>query len=660
MEPRNANPYPDAIAMPDGGGVSDFDLPLNLSAAAAPFSHGLEGVNQYLNYLLANVLVISFMALLAGTLIYRWIQMGNRHMRHLFTMGQERDQRYFMHNHTRLWPWMKRNILYAPFWKVRHNREFTLWQKQITMGTLPSRFHSILLFVYLVSNAGYCAALDYSVEKPAIIAEFRGRTGILAALNIIPTVLFALRNNPLIPLLKTPYDTFNLLHRWCARMMVLESVLHTIAWAVNAYEAGGGRQISMSLETSLSYRWGMVGTAVLMWIVLASAGPFRHHFYEFFIWSHRVLAILAIIGVYIHLDAHNLAMLPYIQLAIAFWAGEIIFRLYRIAYHNIARRKGLTKITIEWLPAETCRVTYELSRPWKWRPGCHIHAYIPSLAWLGSHPFSVAWAENRPRLLPPAEIEMEKLAPVNTGIFSQQQRMSLARVTSRKSVTLTEMANVAEATHAPEASNMTLPGDSMVTSISLIVRAREGMTRKMYEKLVKNDKQPITTWGFMEGPYGGHDSLASYGTVILFAGGVGITHCVSFIHHLLLQYQAGTCSTRKILLIWSVPNTECLEWVRVWMDQILKMEGRREVLRIQLFVTKPRHRGEVVSSTGSVQMFPGRCKPAAIIEKEMPERIGTVGVTVCGPGAFADDVRAACRTQVQSASLDFVEEAFTY
>jgi predicted ferric reductase len=205
-----------------------------------------------------------------------------------------------------------------------------------------------------------------------------------------------------------------------------------------------------------------------------------------------------------------------------------------------------------------------------------------------------------------------------------------------------------------------LPRDANVTSLSLIIRARTGMTRQMYNAAAAAPSRTFTTWGAIEGPYGGHESLSSYGTVILFAGGVGITHCIGYIRHLLQQYQAGTTSTRKILLVWSVPTTESLEWVRAWMDTILRMECRREVLRIQLFVTKPRHRGEVVSSTGSVQMFPGRCNPDTILKREVPERIGAMGVTVCGPGAFADSVRAACRGVVREVQLDFVEEAFTY
>jgi hypothetical protein len=37
-----------------------------------------------------------------------------------------------------------------------------------------------------------------------------------------------------------------------------------------------------------------------------------------------------------------------------------------------------------------------------------------------------------------------------------------------------------------------------------------------------------------------------------------------------------------------------------------------------------------------------------------------MAVTVCGPGAFADEVRDAVRRRVKVGSLDFIEEAFTY
>ncbi|KAI7499978.1 putative FRE ferric reductase-like transmembrane component [Hortaea werneckii] len=663
MAPREAYPIPKPMP---GGEVTGFGHLLNYSNQAYNFTFGLDGVNQAQNYLFVNIILASFLGLLAATFIYRWVYITNNHLRHLMTMGRWVDQRYWMYNRSTFWPSIKRNLLYAPLGRVRHNREIQLSQA-ISIGTLPSRFHTILLGAYLICNLVYLLVLDWSVKNHhSAIAELRGRSGILAAINLIPTVLFALRNNPLIPILKVSYDTFNLLHRWCARVMVLQSVIHTIAWAVNAMESGGMHQVHTSLSTSTSYMWGMVATVVFGFVLLTSFSPIRHAFYETFLNVHRVLVWVGIVGVYVHLDKANLPQLPYVKLVMAFWVAEWIWRCFRICYHNVSRRKGITKVTVEALPAEACRVTFELKRPWRWTPGCHVHAYLPAYSLWSSHPFSIAWAESKPKAQP-LEIEMEKIASKNGSLshsadIDHRPSMVTADSTySRKSMLgAPTVTTISEVAHKKDGVNIAIPRDSAITSVSLIMRARTGMTRKLYEKASASKTGTLTTWGAIEGPYGGHDSMTSYGTVILFAGGVGITHCIGFVHHLMLQYQAGTSSTQKILLVWSVPNTEALEWVRVWMDQILRMDGRRDVLRIQLFITKPRHRGEVISNTGSVQMFPGRCNPETILKREMAERIGALGVTVCGPGPFADGVRSAARSVVTEGVVDFIEEAFTY
>ena len=662
MAPRSPN------AVPLDGSVEDVGKILNFTSAAQPYSHGLTGVNQAMNWTFVNVLLASFFVLMAITLVYRWTHMGRAYVRHLFTMGKWEDQRYWMYDHTHFWPRMKKHLIYAPIGSVRHNREIQL-SKALTMGTLPSRYHSIVVVLYTASNLAYSLAIDWHrKEGYSVVAELRGRTGILAGINLIPTVLFALRNNPLIPILGVSYDTFNLLHRWCARVMVLEATLHTICWAANTLSSGGMRQIQVSLATSTSYTWGMVATCLFSFIFITALGPIRHAFYETFLNGHRILVMLGLVGVYVHLDKANLPQLPYVQLCFALWAAEWVWRSFRIAYLNLSRQHGITKVTVEALPAEACRVTFDLARPWQWQPGCHVHAYLPAVALWSSHPFSIAWAEKRSTNGSPREIEMEKI-PVNPRsnsiAFFKDDSGRKASVFQRPSVYSRASGSravptIAEVTNQPESTNIALPKDAGVTSVSLVMRARTGMTRHLYDKAAASKNGTITTWGAIEGPYGGHESLTSYGTVILFAGGIGITHCIGYVHHLLLQHQAGFASTQKILLVWSVPNTEALEWVRIWMEKILRMEGRRDLLRIQLFVTKPRHRGEVVSNSGSIAMHPGRCNPQTIIEKEMQERIGAMGVTVCGPGGFADTVRKAIRDVVEDGCIDFVEEAFTY
>ena len=566
--------------------------------------------------------------------------MGNAHIRHLLTLNSPERQRYWSTNHSLAFPRIKKHLLYAPLFRTRHNKEIQL-SSAISLGTLPSRFHTLLLIFYILPNMAYCLVLHWHTDNSAaVVAELRGRSGQLAALNLIPTILFALRNNPLIPMLRVSYDTFNLLHRWCARVMVVESIVHTAAYLANTNSAGGASAIKLSLSTSVSYQWGMIATVLFTAIIVQAFSPIRHAFYEVFLNLHRLLAILGLVGVYVHLDAANLPQLPYIKLVFGLWASEWFLRFVRLAYYNVSLKTGLTQVTIEALPAEACRVTFNLARPWAFTPGAHVHTYLPALALWSSHPFSVAWAETRPRNAP-LEIEMEKLptwtVPKHQSVIGQP----------KPQVTTISRENDG----SPNAN---------VTSVSLIIRARSGMTRKLYDKAAASPTGQITMYGAIEGPYGGHDPLSSFGTVVLFAGGVGITHCVGYVYHLLKQYNEGTCSTRKILLVWSVPNTESLEWARPWMDHILKMEGRKDVLRVQLFVTKPRHQNEINSRTGTVQMFPGRCNPATILAKEVPEQIGAMGVGVCGPGPFDDSVRSAVRGQVLNSDITLLSECFTY
>lgn len=608
-------------------------------AESSIFTHGLAGVDQTANWLFTAVLCLSLGGLCILTLFFRWASMGNAHIRHLLTLHSPERQTYWSRNHTNIWPRLKKYLLYAPLFRTRHNREIQL-SAAVSVGTLPSRFHTLLLVLYLLSNLAYNLVLHWEKSTPALLAEVRGRSGQLAALNLIPTVLFALRNNPLIPLLRVSYDTFNLLHRWCARVMVLETIIHTIAWMANVSRSGGASSIGEALAESTSYTWGMVGTCIFTFIVIQSFSPLRHAFYEVFLNVHRIMALVGMIGVYVHLDAASLPQLPYLKLVIGLWAAEWFIRFVRVAYHNVSLKTGLTRVTVEALPAEACRVTYDLARPWAFRPGAHVHAYLPSISLWSSHPFSVAWAETRSRSQP-LEIEMEKLPSWNMPKHHSMMAHGKSPVT-----TLTR--------------DNDGPSNSNVSSVSLIMRARSGMTRKLYEKACASPNGQITMYGAIEGPYGGHESLSSFGTVVLFAGGVGITHCVGYVHYLLKQYAEGTCSTRKILLVWSVPNTEALEWARPWMDQILRMESRKDVLRVQLFITKPRHQNEINSRTGTVQMFPGRCNPTTIVEKEVAEQIGAMGIIACGPGAFADSVRAAARNKVDQANVCFIEEAFTY
>jgi predicted ferric reductase len=580
------------------------------------FSYGLTGVDQDGNYLWVDTFLYMLVAISISLLGLRIANMFWRHQRHLTVMANPTNQNYWATNKTSWWPWLNRHVLAAPLWKKRHNSAFQI-SSAIDNGTLPGRWHTIMLVTYVGLNIAWCAALPYKVlDHKQTIAALRGRTGTLAALNLIPTILFALRNNPLITLLQVSYDDFNLFHRWAARITIAEAIAHTIAWMYNTAQAAGWSAVGNGLRSEGSYGWGMVSTAAFTFIGIQAWSPFRHAFYETFLNVHRVVVMVSLVGLYKHLEMHHLPQLPWLHLIIIFWAAEWFFRGLSILYYGFSLKKR-SMIKVEAMPGEAVRLTIDMVRPWTPRPGCHVHMWMPRLALWSSHPFSVAWSPTM------SADSKEMTLPILEG----------------------------EALMAPGA-----PRKSK--QISLICRARTGLTRQMYERACKMPNEQFTTWGFIEGPYGGHHSLDSYGTVVLFAGGVGITHQVMYLKHLVDGYANRTTATQKVVLIWTVPDSDCLEWVRPWMDEILRMPQRKNVLRIKLFISRPK--GRVESSSETVKMFAGRAKADALIEEEVRHRQGAMAVTVCGSGSFADDVRKAVRPWLTEGCIDFIEEAFTY
>jgi len=578
------------------------------------YSYGLSGVDQKGNFFWVDTFLYILVSLVVLLLGLRLANMWWRHNRHLTAMGNA-QQAYWTRNRTRWWPWLNRHVLVAPLWKKKHNAQLQI-SSAIDNGTLPGRWHTIILVVYVGLNAAWCVALPYHVlDHKSTMAALRGRSGTLAALNLIPTVLFALRNNPLITILQVSYDDFNLFHRWAARITIVEAIVHTAAWIYNTVHSAGWDQVGVALRTERSSGWGMVGSIAFTFIAIQAWSPFRHAFYETFLNIHRLSVIAAFIGLYKHLELHTLPQMPWMYLIFFCWAAEWLLRGLSILYYGFSLKKR-SRITVEAMPGEAVRLTIDMVRDWTPRPGCHVHMWMPALALWSSHPFSVAWAT------PSTPDSKEIGLPVLEGDIL--------------------MAG------APQKSRQ----------INLVCRARTGLTRKMYEKACKAPNEQFTTFGFIEGPYGGNHSLDSYGTCLLFAGGVGITHQVLYLKHLVQGHYYGTTATRKVVLIWTVPSSDCLEWVRPWMDEVLRMKGRKHVLRVKLFISRPK--GRVESSSETVKMYSGRPNAAALIEEEFRNRIGAMAVTVCASGGMADGVRHAVRPWLTKGSVDFIEEAFTY
>ena len=352
-------------------------------------------------------------------------------------------------------------------------------------------------------------------------------------------------------------------------------------------------------------------TCAFVAISIQASSPLRHAFYETFKVLHIALAALSIVGLWYHLVPQDLPGAQHVYVVIAAWLADRGARLLRVWWFNFGGSSART--LVEAMPGNACRVTMTLSRPWSARPGQHAYLYMPRISLWQSHPFTVAWNSYT------EDLSSKKLASTRQDIEAMKKGQ-----------------------------------------VSFVIRARTGFTHSLYRKAMAAPGGRLEVAGFVEGPYGGVHSLDSYGSVMLFAGGVGITHQVAFIKHLVAGYSQGTVATRKIMLVWTVQSPEHLEWIRPWMTEVLGMERRREALRIMLFVSQPRSTKEIHSPSSTVQMFPGRPNIETLLAMEQEQQVGAMAVTVCGPGSLSDEVRRAVRSRQSKSQLDFIEEAFSW
>ncbi|KAK3302238.1 ferric reductase like transmembrane component-domain-containing protein [Chaetomium strumarium] len=586
------------------------------TSAAAATGHGQGAADatasmdpDVVNEMLAHFLFVVLGAVAVVLAGWRLTTLLVRYVRTVTCLHND-TQRYFAQAGENF-SWFKRNVVYAPILRKRHNREFQV-SSALNVGTLPTRLQLVFLLGYLATNVAFCVVtVDYSGPLKQVAGLVRNRTGYLATVNMIPLFLMAGRNNPLIDLLGMSFDTFNLLHRWLGRIVALEALAHTLAWLVSSASTNGWDGAFSTIFKVPFLMWGFIATLSMVVITIQAASMFRHAYYETFKLLHIALAILSVIGLWYHLDLKRLPQLKYLYAVVVLWVFDRAARLLRLGYRNLGA--GGTKTLVEALPGGACRVTVTMARPWKFKPGQHAYLYMPTIGFWQSHPFTVAWSDEADQL------DDEKLPVGRQDVLAKRK-----------------------------------------TTVSFVIRGRTGFTGALYSRAAAHPDGKMITRCLVEGPYRGSSRLHSYGTVMLFAGGVGITQAVPHVRDLVAGYSNGTVATRKVIMVWTIQSPEHLEWIRPWMTEVLAMEKRREVLRIMLFVSRPRSTKEIHSPSSTVQMFPGRPNIDTLLGMEVESQIGAMAVTVCGPGALSDEVRRAVRNRQYQGNIDFVEEAFSW
>lgn len=357
------------------------------------------------------------------------------------------------------------------------------------------------------------------------LGPWSDRVGVIAYGLTPLSILLASRESLLSLITGVPYQHFNFLHRWTGYIILIQSILHTIAWCIveiRLYQPQPA--VAIGWITQLYMIWGVVAMALLLLLYIFTL-PFviKRTGYEFFRKSHYVLAMVYIGACIGHWEKLHCFLTP----SIILWAIDRFIRLARtyLTHRKVVGNQGglfkpsLADVTL-FPDADGDAVRLDLKLPQKpWSVGQHFYLCFTDGSIWQSHPFT--------------PLNYPEIAAGGT------------------------------------------------TSHSYIFRAKGGETRKIAEKLAKEQK--TTTPVILTGPYGADitSSLGGSENVLCVAGGTGITYVLPVIIGLARQPH----SDRKVELVWFVRHRRDIDWIGPELDA-LEAQDIAVNLKIRIFTTR--------------------------------------------------------------------------
>ncbi|KAI0717230.1 ferric reductase NAD binding domain-containing protein [Cerioporus squamosus] len=497
----------------------------------------------------------------------------------------------------------------------------------ITVGYIVGLF--VWTFVNTTNLAGQSLNWQY----------WSGRAGTLAVSQFPLVTVLGTKNNILSYITGVSYDKLNYLHRMTARVAFVLLWIH------------GGTKLAFLPQAAFDSWFIQVGLAAISGVSLlffVAFRPFRARFYETFFYTHFFMVLLMLVGGYFH--ANQAAKLgPYIWPCFLIWGFDRALRLFRVVYFNnnlYAGGKGLDA-TLELLSPQFVKLSLTRPPQFKWTPGQAAFLIAPGVSRIPieAHPFTIASDTARMDLM-----DSEASSMVDS---------------SRE--TMTETAH--EKGGAIGSDPHVLP---YWEAVDFFINVRDGFTKRLAAAARKGEKVRV----FVDGPYGFSPNVRGDDTVVLVAGGSGVSLAIAMFLGVVSDVQNGQSRTRKLVFIWSIRDAKQMEWICKALVNALELAPPSLEIAVRIFVTGGRKPDQVplmnnndsdsdsmYSMDGptptnagmpmpprmlpdffsSVQITPGRPDIPKMLKDEVAGASGRLSVTVCGSAAIAKTCRDALR-----------------
>ena len=416
---------------------------------------------------------------------------------------------------------MLRWIFYRPLPELRYRKHTLSFPSAGVISIVLAALVFVLLYSFIPKPLFY-ATIRYGSPPLAI------RSGMIAVAMMPWIVGLSLKANFITLLTGIGHERLNVLHRWGGYLCLLLSLIHTIPFYITPVWDHGALGV---FKTYFSGQYYIYGTGIaalvpLIFLCVHSIPFLRSSMYELFVTLHVPTSILFLGMLFWH--CHNyLTSWNYLWATTAIWFISYCSRLFFLNWTNPWRASWLIgeEAAITVLPENAVKVTIPTQT--KWRPGQYVYLRMPGISIFENHPFTIA-------SLCSDDFPSE---------YGEQFR-----------------------------------------DMTLVFRPFAGFTRKVVTTAVENG--PYHTYrAFIDGPYGGMQrELAAFDTVILFAGGSGITAIVSQLLDLIKRMRDGRAVTKQVHVVWALKRPETLEWFKEEL-RICRQFAPPDSVHCQFFIT---------------------------------------------------------------------------
>ena len=385
-----------------------------------------------------------------------------------------------------------RFIFYRPLPILRYKkREFQLPSAGVIfIVTAATAFVTLYSFL---PHPLYYASIGYGSPPLAI------RAGMIAVAMMPWIIGLSVKTNLITLMTGIGHERLNVLHRWSAYIFLFLSLVHTVPFYITPVWDEGGLNTWKKYFGQGYYPYGTGWAALAPMLALAVHSlPFvRSWAYEVFVVAHVPLSVVLLGMLFWH--CHNyLTSWNYLWATVAIWVLSYCTRLFYLNWTNPFRKSSWfygEPASITLLPENAVKVT--IATQVKWSPGQYVYLRMPKISYMQNHPFTIAslCSEDFP------------------SQYGEQYR-----------------------------------------DMTLVFRPFGGFTRQVLDQAVADQAlpEPPLYKALIDGPYGGmRRDLASFDTVILFAGGSGITAIVSQLLNLIKKMRDSKAVTKQVHLVWA-------------------------------------------------------------------------------------------------------------